>query len=444
MRNRRTAVALLVVATSLIGCSGATYPGASALPGVTGVQSVPSRGYAERLLYSFRAGTDGGTPAGTLVADASGALYGTTAFGGGGSCFGGCGTVFKLSPSGSGYAETIIYGFRGSGAGDGSGPQNGVVLDARGDVFGTTEYGGASGNGTVFELSPVGSSYVETVIYAFAGGSDGSAPLAGLTLAPDGTLFGATLLGGGGSACASSGCGTVFALRKHGTGYAERVLHRFTGGTDGATPGSAPILGLGGTLYGTAATGGGNPSCGGAPIHPGCGVIYALQTGRHSSFRTLYAFLGAPNDAANAFAGLIVGRNATLYGIGQYGGTANSGAAFAFTHDGGRSAERMIHSFTGGNDGSYPLYAPALGPNGELFGTTQYGGGSRNAGIAFELVSRSHGAFGERILRRFDSAPRGLYPNSGLLIGAGGALYGVTMIGGTASDGAGTVFELQP
>jgi uncharacterized repeat protein (TIGR03803 family) len=440
MRNRRAHVAVVMLLVSLAACSSGATPGWLPVSGSTaGTQ--PDRGYLERLLYSFRSGTDGGTPAGTLVEDASGALYGTTAFGGGGPCFGGCGTVFKLTPAGSGYAETVIYRFQGSSSGDGSGPQSGVVADTGGNIYGTTEYGGdASGDGTVFELTPSKSGYSERVLYAFQGGTDGWAPIGGVTRANNGDLFGTTLLGGG-QGCDSNGCGTVFVLQRSSSNYTEKVMHRFTGGRDGATPGSPPLLDSDNVLYGVTATGGGDQSCGSAPINRGCGTIYSLTTSKRPTFHTLYAFLGAPSDSANAFAGLTLAHNGTLYGMGQYGGSANSGAAFAFVRTG--AVERLIHSFNGGNDGSYPLYALTAERKGRLFGTTGYGGGQRNAGIAFELVARAGGAFGERILRRFNTNARGLYPNSGLLAGSNGQLYGVTMIGGSASDAAGTVFALQ-
>lgn len=155
--------------------------------------------------------------------------------------------------SGRGAREHVIYDFQGGS--DGASPQGTLIADASGALYGTTEYGG-SGGGTVFRLMPAGSSYTETILHVFTGSTDGTGPFGGLTMDAVGDLFGATLLGGGGSQCnTSEGCGIVFELKRAGSSYAERILHRFTGGRDGATPGSPPIF-VGKNLYGTPATGG--------------------------------------------------------------------------------------------------------------------------------------------------------------------------------------------
>jgi uncharacterized repeat protein (TIGR03803 family) len=358
--------------------------------------------------------------------------------------------VFKLTPSGSGYTETILYSFKGSDQNDGSGPGAGLVIDASGALYGTTEYGGDSaGDGTVFKIAANAESYTETVLHRFTAGKDGSAPLSSLTLDPRGNLYGTTLLGGNASTCGTNGsggnvgCGTVFELSPTGSAYKERVLYRFQSGTDGATPASPPIL-VGKRLIGTAATGGGNPSCGGAPINRGCGTLYALTPGhKHAVFTVLYTFTGEPSDGANPFAGLVMNKNGVLYGTGQYGGSANEGSAFSLTPSGSHYTEKLLHSFTGGNDGAYPLAPLALGKHGALYGVTQYGGGSRNAGIAFEL-RKAHGAYAESVLYTFATPSGGEYPVGGLLVPAGSKLYGTTSYGGTASAAAGTVFTLSP
>lgn len=375
-----------------------------------------------------------------LITDSTHALYGTTAFGGGGSCFGGCGTVFKLTPSGTGYTESILYSFKGANYADGSGPAAGVIEDASGALYGTTEYGGGTAdNGTVFKLTPAESKYTETVLYAFKGSSDGSAPLGGLTMDARGNLFGSTLVGGGASAC-SSGCGTLFELKHSLSGYKERVLYRFQSGNDGATPGSPPIF-VGRTLYGTAATGGGNPRCGGAPINTGCGTVYKLtRSSRGYSFSVIYTFTGKPSDAANPFGGLVVDKSGVFYGISQYGGSANEGSVFSLTPAGSKFTAKLLHSFTGGSDGSYPVDGPARSGH-ALFGTTEYGGSSTNSGIAFELTP-SGSSFTEKILYAFQTRAGGQYPVGGLLVGGMRLLFGTTSYGGTASGAAGTVFRV--
>jgi uncharacterized repeat protein (TIGR03803 family) len=434
---------LPTVAITLAACS---FPGGFP-PAVTASVAQGARQAAarERVLYSFQAGADGADPLGTLVADSGGALYGTTAFGGGGSCFDGCGTVFELTRSGGKYVEHVLYSFKGPSSMDGAGPGAGVIVEAAGALYGTTEYGGDyAGDGIVFKLTASGSKYGETVLYRFKGGKDGTAPLAGLTMDAKGNLYGATLLGGGATACGQNrsggyvGCGTVFELKTSGSRYKERVLHRFQSGSDGATPGSPPIL-AGDTLYGTAATGGGNPACGGAPINPGCGTVYKLKPARRGyAFSVVYAFTGTPNDGANAFGGLVIDKAGTFYGTTQYGGAQNQGAIFSLAPSGSSYRESLLHSFGGGNDGSYPLAGLALG-GGRLYGTAQYGGSSANAGIVFELTS-SHV---ERVLYRFESGSAGEYPVGGILVGGKHALYGTTSYGGVASAAAGTVFSLN-
>ncbi|MGA9944293.1 MAG: choice-of-anchor tandem repeat GloVer-containing protein [Candidatus Cybelea sp.] len=402
-------------------------------------------GARERVIYSFQSGADGADPLGTLAADSRGALYGTTAFGGGGGCFDGCGTVFKLTRSSGKYVEHVLYSFKGPSSMDGAGPGAGVIVDAGGALYGTTEYGGDyAGDGIVFKLTPSGSKYGETVLDRFKGGSDGTAPLASLTMDSKGNLYGATLLGGGATACGQNrsggyvGCGTVFELKGSGSRYKERVLHSFQSGTDGATPGSPPIV-VGRALYGTAATGGGNPACGGAPINPGCGTIYRLKPARRGySFSVVYAFTGMPNDGANSFGGLVADDAGTLYGTTQYGGAQNQGAVFSLAPSGSTYRESLVHSFGGANDGSYPLAGLALGGH-RLYGTTQYGGGSANAGVVFELSA----SLAERVLYRFESAGAGEYPVGGILVGGKHALYGTTSYGGAASAAAGTVFSLN-
>jgi uncharacterized repeat protein (TIGR03803 family) len=438
MRFVRTVLSICGCGWLLAACTAAggvrSLPGMAVSPAQTGLV------VRESILYSFRAGSDGSDPLSTLIADTSGALFGTTDFGGSGSgCFGGCGTVFKLTPSHGNYVESVLYSF--GGGTDGHGPAAGVISGPGGVLYGTTEYGGdTAGNGIVFKLTPSGSKYVESVLYRFKGGNDGNGPLAGLTMDAAGNLFGATLLGGGSPACGTTGsgnvgCGTIFELKPSGSGYSEHILHSFQSGSDGATPGSPPII-VGRVLYGTAATGGGKASCGGAPINPGCGTIYKLTRARGGyKFSTIYAFSGTPNDAANPFAGLVRDNIGNFYGIGQYGGAQNQGAVFELKPG---PTESVLHSFSGGNDGSYPLGSLALAATGALYGTTQYGGSSRNAGIAFELTA----ARVERVLFRFQQPAQGEYPVGGLLIHGKGVLIGTTSYGGTASAAAGTVFKL--
>jgi uncharacterized repeat protein (TIGR03803 family) len=259
----------------------------------------------EAVLYSFTGGADGGYPTGGVVRDAAGNLYGTTVDGGEGSgCYyGGCGTAFKLDASGK---ETVLYSFTvGS---DGESPAAGLVRDSVDNVYGTTFYGGNaacnkggnSGCGTVFTVTKSGD---ETVLYAFSGGTDGAYPYAGLLRDAKGNLYGTTSEGGDLKCAPPYGCGTVFKLTKAGK---LTVLHRFTGGVDGAGPNGGLIRDPAGNLYG--ASGGGN------------GRVFKLTKAR--KLTVLYRFTGGV-DGAGPNGGLIRDAEGNLYGTTIGGGDLN-------------------------------------------------------------------------------------------------------------------------
>lgn len=234
---------------------GTTYEGGANNGGVV-FKLRPRRGglYKESVLYSFcpQVGCDDGSnPRSDLILGANGAIYGTTLHGGSENG----GVVFKLTPSSSGYTESVLHEFSGA---DGLYPQAGVVADAAGVLYGTTASGGGSGCntgcGVVFKLTPNGSQYGETVLHEFAGGDDGADPSAGLLLDKHGNLFGVTAEGGG-TGCYGNGCGVVFEMKHAGTTYTESVLHAFAG-TDGSAPGATLAFGKHGELYGTTSSGG--------------------------------------------------------------------------------------------------------------------------------------------------------------------------------------------
>jgi uncharacterized repeat protein (TIGR03803 family) len=240
--------------------SGALY-GTTAFGGATSNGAVfkltpsPSGAYAESIIYSFQAPPDGTNPMAGLLAGPNGVFYGTTLFGGAN----GQGTVFRLSPSGSGsYAENIVHEFGSSG--DGRQPYAGLVADATGELYGTTLTGGAnSGNGTAFKVMPDGSDY--SLAYTFASAKSGEQPIGGLLVTATGTLYGTTSIGG------KSNDGTVFELVPTKSGYKEKVLHRFRG-PDGAGPDDTLLM-LHGGLYGTTSVKG---TC-----SLGCGTVFELQ-----------------------------------------------------------------------------------------------------------------------------------------------------------------------
>ncbi len=230
----------------------------------------------EKILHTFNNnGTDGAVPLAGLIFDAAGNLYGTTSRGGTGSCFysgSGCGTVFKLSPNGGGgWTEQVLHYFSNNGT-DGFQPLAGLIIDAAGNLYGTTATGGTHPGGTVFELTPAqGGNWTEKVLYNFCSQTnctDGAGPLAGLIFDAAGNLYGTTSAGG-----TYQDFGTVFELMPtKGGGWTEQVLHSFAPGTDGANPSAGLIFDAAGNLYGTTSYGG-TYTCDGTS----CGTVFEVS-----------------------------------------------------------------------------------------------------------------------------------------------------------------------
>ncbi len=213
-----------------------------------------SGAWTETTLHGFGCGNDGNLPAAPLVFDQKGNLYGTTGSGGGKNttvCTAGCGTVFELTLNAGAWTEQVLYAF-GDGT-DGDFPDGPLVLDAAGNLYGTAGAGGDFGRGVVFELSPgTGGTWTESTLYSFEGGSDGQLPQFGLIRTRAGNFYGVTDAGG-----VSCNCGTVFELLPvTGGGWAENILYTFSGGTDGGYPYSGLAIDKQGSLYGATTLGG--------------------------------------------------------------------------------------------------------------------------------------------------------------------------------------------
>jgi uncharacterized repeat protein (TIGR03803 family) len=251
----------------------------------------------ETVLYSFPAGSS--EPYTGLVQGSDGNFYGTTGANGTSDD----GTVFEITPSGT---ETVLHTFAKSGT-DGQIPYAGLILGSDGNLYGTTYNGGANGLGTVFKVTPGGT---ETVLYSFAGGSDGEHPYGGVTQGSDGNFYGTTYQGG------TSGLGTVFKVTPGGT---ETVLHTFAGGSsDGATPEAGLIQGSDGNFYGNTLQGGAS----------GLGTVFELTP--NGTETILHAFAGG-SDGANPTANLVQGSDGNLYGSTSAGGTKGDGTFFKIT-----------------------------------------------------------------------------------------------------------------
>lgn len=287
----------------------------------------------ETTLYAFTGSTDGGGPSSGLIRDNAGSLYGTTVFGGVGTCsflpgLFGCGVVYKIDPSGK---ETVLHAF--TGGADGAAPSGNLFLDHAGEVLGAAGNGGdtssafcgntilevspLAGCGTLFKIDPVNEL---DALYTFHGTDGGPFPIGyGWLIRDDeGSFYGMTGIGGDLNDCLGLGCGVVFKLDHSGK---DIVLHRFSGGADGSAPSASVISDSEGNLYGTTAFGGDvtDPPCAAAMPLKGCGVVFKLD--RHGHETVLHTFTGG-GDGANPGANLLLD-DGNLYGTAQYGGDTN-------------------------------------------------------------------------------------------------------------------------
>jgi len=286
------------------------------------------------------------------IAANDGTLYGTTAAGGSAnSC-----TVFKIDPTGT---ESVLYSF--TGGADGKAPYAGPVLDGPGNLYGTTQLGGASNFGTAFKIDTAG---VETVLHSFTGDADGGIPLAPLFWDfTSGNLYGTTTTGG-------AGYGTVFQIDAAGT---LTVLYTFQGAADGGHPIGGLIRDNAGNLYGTTNGGGLPNSCSGGSV--GCGVVFKVDPSGTET--VLYTFTGGA-DGGQPKAGLAMDSAGNLYGTTATGGTADTGVVFELNKAG---VETLLYAF--GSGGGAPSGDVVLDSSGNLYGTANSGGSGY--GTAFKL-----------------------------------------------------------
>jgi uncharacterized repeat protein (TIGR03803 family) len=352
---------------------GSTFYGGTADQGVIYKLTLGSGGWTETVLYNFQGGSnDGANPFGRLVLDAAGNIYGTTESGGRGYGVAhgpGLGTVFELSPSNGEWKKTVIHFFYKT-------PSSGLAMDAEGNLYGETGGGGPSNSGTVFQMKPTATGWNYRAIYNFAGGNDGSDPWGGLVFDPRGNLYGVTIQGG------PAYDGTVFELKPQPNGrWIESQLYVFQNTVDGVFPEGAVVLDKAGNVYGTTVYGG-DVSCADGY---GCGVVFELSlNGGSWTKTTLYNFTGAPDGHA-PMAPMIFDKAGNLYGTTSNGGRNNTGALFKMQpQSGGGWEESIIYSFLDGSDGGYPSTPLLLDGAGNIWGTTQVGG-NFTEGVAFEF-----------------------------------------------------------
>ncbi len=313
---------------------GATLGGGAYGEGLVFKLTPSGSGFTASTIYSFNGHNDGSAPQAPLISDDGGALYGT-------SQGAGRGTVFKLTPSSDGYLKTTLHTFKGKT--DGSGPNGGLLRDSNGTLYGTTAGGGGetcgyygAGCGTVFELIPTSSGYAERVLHVFGKSShDGYEPEGALIADGKGDLFGTTIFGGSDGCIEpppdySSGCGTIYELVRNGSDYTEKIVHAFTEASagQGLWPQTPLTAGSDGYLYGTTEAGG-NFKCSTSSTYsfpgPGCGAVYALAPS-HSPLHGLYQFRGGKDGSQPSAPLLYYG--GVLYGETLSGGTKGRGTAF--------------------------------------------------------------------------------------------------------------------
>ncbi|HXM42776.1 MAG TPA: choice-of-anchor tandem repeat GloVer-containing protein [Bryobacteraceae bacterium] len=375
---------------------GTTYSGGGANAGV--VYKLDATGQ-QTVLYSFTGAADGGHPVAGLIQDPAGNLYGTTNAGG----VADVGVVYEVNSAGQ---ETTLYGFPG---GDGWFPFAGLIHDSTGNFYGTTYYGGAADMGAVYKLDTAGN---YAVLYSFAGGTDGANPLAGVTLDSSGSLYGTTNNGGEG------GFGVVFKLNTAGQ---ETVLHSFTGGADGEYPNGGVIVDPYGNLYGTTTYGGA----------ANAGVVYKVDAA--GQYSVLHSFNYGDSDGANPYAGVIFDSAGNLYGTTYSGGAVGAGIVYKLNAAG---QETVLHSFAWA-DGACPSAGVVRDSAGSLYGTT-YLGGAGDWGVVYKLDTSGV----ETVLYAFAGGADGLEPMSGVIRDSAGNLYGTTQYGGGTAN-AGVVYKLD-
>ncbi len=290
-----------------------------------------------------------------------------------------------------------------------------------------------------------------TVLHAFTGGSDGGNPYGTLAFDRSGNLYGTTIFGGNHSChdASGEGCGVVYKLTRHQSSWLYTPLYLFAGGSDGSNPLGGATIAADGTLYGTTDSGGGCGGNSGASIGRGCGTVFRLRppASRCNSVlcpwteTVVYRFTAAP-DGYDPWATVVLDSAANIYGTTNGGGAAGYGTVYKLTPSGSGWTESLIHSFTNTPDGAYPLAPVTIGADGNLYGTSALGGAgsgqcSTGCGTVFELASAGSG-WNASVLYNFNGQQDGALPRGGLLFDPAGNLIGTT------ASGFNAVFQLTP
>jgi hypothetical protein len=408
--------------------------------------SVSSVAQKKTTLYNFTDGNDGGWPFAGVTLTSSGALYGTASNGGDEGCAAAgpyCGTVFELTPpaqKGGLWTDSTIYTF-GQNEDDSSTPESGVVFDSKGNLYGTTAFVNA-----MYQLAPQ-SGGVWASNWLYAASSTIFPPL----IDKENNLYVSDPSGGQ--------YGTILELSPNPDGtFTTATLYSFAGGADGQVPGGI-TMDSAGRIWGLTSEGG-NTSC--EPF--GCGTIFVLlppsQSGGAWTHHVLYDFLGGAQGIGGLFP-MARDSKGNLYGITTGAGSptcSSNVCAIVFelsppVKQGEPWTYNIVHTFTGGNDGSYPQGSLVLDSHGALYGTTVWGGGGpciengsvTGCGTIYRLNPPSHvgGAWTETFLHRFQGGSDGKLPYGTVWLDEKNlVLYGTTSFGGSYDSG--TVFEITP
>jgi len=438
------------------------FPGLTLFVVVLTLAVTASAEWKEKVLYSFQGGSsDGSVPAGGVVFDKHGNLYGATTDGG---------RVYQLTPPAKKdgtWTENVLYVFQGNTKGDGSSPSSGLVIDRAGNLYGVTAYGGTGncvllgtkvGCGTVYELSPPaqpGGQWTETILYSFQSGKDGYLPQGNLVFDKKGNLYGATVYGGGYGSCNAPyypNCGTVFELsppKQKGGQWTEQVLYSFKGISngyqtgDGANPNGGLVIGSTGAVYGTTYYGGNEAGvCKYGSGGIGCGTIFELVKRSGLWSEKVYRFNGLDGD--NPAAGLTLATNGELYG------TTQGGTVFRVVPPSGKLGswrKTTLYTFNGCDSGCDPEGAVNFDHSGNLYGTTYAAQTAYGTVFRLKHPTERGRSWVLSVLYGFAGPPDGGQPAAALIFDKNGNLYSTTTKGGSSSNcinGCGTVFELQP
>ena len=366
---------------------------------VLNLTGVTISGVALQTLYSFTTNSIGWCPEAGLMQDSNGIFYGTAAAFTGG--FSANGTVFQMDSNG---VVKLLYGFPNGTYG--ANPFAALIQGTNGLLYGTAAFGGANGEGTIFRMTTNGTG---VVAWSLNPASSGAVPFAGLVQGQDGNFYGTADTGG------ANGYGTVFRLTAGGS---LTGIHSFTN-TDGAYPNATLMQGRDGNLYGATFGGGTNG---------GSGTIFKITPSL--AFTSLFSFAGT-NGAMPVWT-LVQDFAGNFYGTTFAGGANSAGTVFKLAANG---AFTSLYSFTGSNDGANPNGGLLLASDGNLYGTTQYGGGY-GLGTVFRISLAGTLA----TLVQFDGY-QGANPGGTLIQGTDGNLYGITVNGG--ASGLGAIFRLS-